>query len=153
MLWVCRQHGGTDEPDTGDWDAICATTSISGFFEILFHEVASFSLPAEVITSEMEDSIQQVRTGWRGNRELGTEIRVVSCVETTDFPTYCSWETHGLPGIKVKCASNLAYAGQLGHVAFRHGRLECWFLGEADQQLFARIWKKIIGKDLVFGPC
>jgi hypothetical protein len=153
MLQVCLQHGAPDEPATGDWNAICATPTIAGFFEVLFHEVANFSLPGEVITAETEDSIKQVRTGWRGSRELGTEIIVVSCVETTDFPTYCSWETHGLPGMKVRWDYKLEYAGQLGHVAFRHGRLECRFQGPAEQRLFAGIWKKEIGKDPVFEPC
>ena len=153
MLQVCLKHGAPDEPDTGDWDAICATPSIAGFFEVLFREVANFGLPGEVVTSETEDSVQQVRTGWRGTSELGTEIRVVSCVETTDFPTYCSWETHGLPGMKVRWDYKLEYAGQLGHVAFRHGRLECQFQSPSEQQHFAEIWKKTIGKDLVFEPC
>ncbi len=153
MLRVCLKEGAPDEPDSGDWDAICAAPSISGFFGVLFQEVAHSILPGEVITSETEDFVQQVRTGWRGNRELGTEITVVSCVETTDFPTYCSWETHGLPGMKVRWDYKLEYAGQLGHVAFRHGRLECWFLGTDDQQRFSEIWKKVIGKDLVLEPC
>ncbi|HET6844147.1 MAG TPA: hypothetical protein VFK06_21075 [Candidatus Angelobacter sp.] len=136
------QHGTPDEPDTGDWDAICSTPSISGFFEMLFHEIAGCTLPGEIVTSEEEDSIRQIRQGWRGDRKLGVEIRVVSPVETSDLPVYCSWETHGLPGMKIKWDYKLDYAGQLGHVAFRHVRLEGDFDSAAGQQRFAVVWKK-----------
>jgi hypothetical protein len=150
MLHVRLKSGAPDEPDTGDWNAICATPSIRGFFEILFHEVAGFSLPAEVVTSDTEDDVRRTQTGWRGSRELGAEIKVVSCTETTDLPTYCWWETYGLPGMKIKWNYSLEYAGQLGHVAFRHGALDCEFAMAVDQQRFAGIWKKAIGKEPVF---
>ncbi len=150
MLYVRLKSGAPDEPDTGDWNAICATPSISGFFQILFSEVAGFSLPGEVVTSDTEDDIRRVQMGWRGSRELGVEIKVVSCTETTDLPTYCWWETHGLPGMKIKWEYKLDYAGQLGHVAFRHVALNCEFATAAHQQRFAAIWKKEIAKEPVF---
>jgi len=150
MPHVQLKSSAPDEPDTGDWNAICATPSISGFFEVLFHEVASFSLPGEVVTSDTEDDIRRTQTGWRGSSELGVEIRVVSCTDTTDLPTYCWWKTHGLPGMKIKWEYSLEYAGQLGHVAFRHGALECEFATAADQQRFAAVWKKAIGKEPAF---
>jgi hypothetical protein len=152
MLHVRLKSGAPDEHSTGDWNAICATPSISGFFEILFHEVAGISLSGEVIASDTEDDIRRTQTGWRGSGELGVEIKVVSCTETTDLPTYCWWETHGLPGMKIKWEYQLEYAGQLGHVAFRHGALDCEFATAADQQRFAAIWKQEIGKEPVFEP-
>src|SRR5690348_7877010 len=101
MLHVRLKEGAPDEPDTGDWDAICATPSIDGFFTLLFREVADFGLPAALTVSETEDDIHRVQKGWRGDARLGVEITVVSCTETTDLPTYCTWESHGLPGMTV----------------------------------------------------
>ncbi len=62
------KDGAPDEPDTGDWDAICATPRVGNFFVILFKEVAGFDLPEPVIESDSEDAIRHVRTGWRDNR-------------------------------------------------------------------------------------
>jgi hypothetical protein len=36
------KEGAPDEPDIGDWDAICATPRIDDFFATLFKEVADF---------------------------------------------------------------------------------------------------------------
>ncbi len=144
------KSGAPDEPDTSDWNAICATPSPSGFFAALFHEVAGLGLPEAVITGEQEDDVRRIQTGWRGSQALGAEIVQISCTETSDLPTHCTWETHGLPGMKVKWAYDLEYAGQLGHVAFRHGRLECEFDGADDERRFAEIWRKVIGKEPIF---
>jgi len=153
MLHWRLKEGAPDEPDTGDWDAICATPSPDAFFATLFHEVAGFGLPAAVITSENnEDPVRRILTGWRGTKELGAEITEVTCPETTDLPAYCYWETHGLPGMQVKWDYALEYAGQLGHVAFRHLRLECTFDSEADAERFREIWRRVIGKEPVFEP-
>ena len=152
MLHVRLKSGAPDEPDTSDWDAICATPSIDAFFATLFHEVANFGLPAAVITSEEGDDIRQIQTGWRGSEALGAEITQISCTETSDLPTSCTWETHGLPGMKIKWEYKLDYAGQLGHVAFRHTNLECTFDSPADQLRFADVWRRVIGKEPVFEP-
>ncbi len=152
MLHLRLKEGAPDEPDTGDYDAICATPSPEAFFGLLFREVAGFSLPAAVITSETEDDIRRTQTGCCGSPALGVEVTVVTCTETSDFPVYCYWETHGLPGMTVKWDYALEYAGQLGHTAFRHTRLECTFDTLANQQRFAELWRRIIGKDPVFEP-
>ena len=144
--------GAPDEPDTSDWNAICAPGP-EAFFEKLFHEVGGFGLPASVVTSDnQDDPVRRVKTGWRGDKTLGAEITVVECPETSDFPVYCSWETHGLPGMTVKWDYALEYAGQLGHVAFRHRRLQCAFEGAADQERFSRIWHAVFGKMPRFAP-
>src|SRR5712691_11786939 len=39
MQHLRLKDGAPDEPDTGDWDAICATPRIGDFFTILFKEV------------------------------------------------------------------------------------------------------------------
>ncbi len=114
------KDGAPDEPDTSDWDAICATPRIDDFFVILFKEVADFKLPDPVIESDIEDSVQHIRVGWRGSKALGAEVTVVNCTETSAFPVYCDWETFGLPGMKVRWEYALEKAGQLGHVAYRH---------------------------------
>jgi|GEM_PF-1271577 len=150
MQHLRLKDGAPDEPDTGDWDAICATPRIGDFFAILFKEVADFDLPEPVIESEIEDPIRHVRTGWRGSKELGAEVTVVDCPETSDLPVYCDWETFGLPGMKVKWQYALEKAGQLGHVAYRHRKLECTFDGAAGQQRFAEIWRRVIGKTPLF---
>lgn len=152
MPRVRLKSGAPDEPDTSDWDAICATPSVDDFFATLFHEVANFGLPAAVTISEEEDDIRKIQEGLRGSQALGVEITVVTCTETSDLPTVCTYETRGLPGMRVKWVYKLDYAGQLGHVAFRHVRLECEFDGPADEQRFAGIWRKVIGKEPVFEP-
>ncbi len=146
------KDGAPDEPDTGDWDAICATPRIDDFFAALFKEVAGFNLPAPVIESEEEDSVRHVRVGWCGSKTLGAEVTVISCTETSAFPVYCDWETFGLPGMKVRWQYALEKAGQLGHVAYRHQKLECTFESSADQQRFAEIWRRHIAKTPVFEP-
>ena len=150
MLHLRLQSGAPDEPDTSDWDAICATPSVEGFFATLFHEVANFGLPAAVIVSEEEDDIRKIQKGLRGSQALGVEITVITCTETSDLPTLCTYETRGLPGMKVKWNYKLDYAGQLGHVAFRHASLECTFDSAAEQQRFADVWRRVIGKEAVF---
>ena len=152
MLHLRLKDGAPDAPDTGDWDAICATPRIGDFFAILFKEVADFDLPAPVIESDGGDAVQRVRIGRRGSETLGAEITVVDCPETSAFPVYCTWETFGLPGMKVKWEYALEKAGQLGHVAYRHRRLECTFDGPADQQRFSEIWRRHIGKAPTFEP-
>ena len=66
------------------------------------------------------------------------------------LPVYCTWETYGLPGMKIKWQYALEYAGQLGHVAFRHIQLECMFESPSDQERFSAIWSRVIGKDPQF---
>jgi hypothetical protein len=146
------KDGAPDEPDTGDWDAICATPGIEAFFALLFREVADFSLPAPTIESDEEDSVRQVRVGLYGARALGAQVTVISCTETSDFPDICKWETFGLPGMKVKWDYALEKAGQLGHVAYRHRKLECAFETPAAQQQFVDLWRRHIGKTPVFAP-
>ncbi len=146
------KDGAPDEPETGDWDAICATPRIEAFFAILFKEIADFSLPNLVIESDTEDSVQHVRVGWCGSEVLGAKVTVVNCTETTAFPVYCDWETFGLPGMKVRWEYALEKAGQLGHVAYRHRKLECTFEKSTDQQRFTEIWRRHVGKAPVFEP-
>jgi hypothetical protein len=152
MQRVRLKDGAPDEPDTGDWDAICDAPGIGDFFAILFKEVADFDLPAPVIKSDQEDSVRRVRIGWHGDRALGAKLRVVNCTETSAFPVYCTWETFGLPGMTVRWEYALEKAGQLGHMAYRHQNLECTFDSSADQERFAEIWRRHIGKTHVFEP-
>ena len=58
-------------------------------------------MPEAKVVSEEEDTIRRIQTGWRGSQELGAQITVVTCTETTDLPVYCTWETFGLPGMKL----------------------------------------------------
>src|SRR5271169_2408141 len=152
MQHLRLKDGAPDEPDTGDWDAICATPRIGDFFALLFKEVAGFDLPAPVIESDQEDSVRHVRVGWHGDQAFGAGVMVVNCTETSAFPVYCNWETFGLPGMKVRWDYALEKAGQLGHVAYHHHKLECTFGTPADQLRFAQIWRPHIGKMPVFEP-
>lgn len=150
MLHFRLKDGAPDAPDTGDWDAICSTPSPDGFFSQLFREVSGAGLPEAKVVSDEADDTHRLQIDWRGSPELGTEIRVVTCTETSDFPVYCTWETHGLPGMQVKWNYALEYAGQLGHTAFRHVNLECTFDGPGDQQRFVAVWRTVIGKEPQF---
>jgi hypothetical protein len=119
---------------------------------MLFKEVANASLLESTVTSETEDSVRRIRTGWSGDRALGLEVTVIECTETTAFPVYCRYETHGLPGMTVKWNYALHYKGQLRHVVHRNGDLECAFDSEADRERFAAVWLRAIGKGPVFEP-
>ena len=113
-------------------------------------DVANFSLPDAKVVAEDEDSVRRTQTGWRGGPALGAQIIVLTCTETTDLPVYCTWETYGLPGMQIEWQYALKYAGQLGHVAFRHIQLQCMFESPSDQERFSAIWRRVIGKEPQF---
>jgi hypothetical protein len=145
-------EGIPDEPDTGDWDAICDGPSIEGFFGTLFQAVAGKPMPDLADVSETEDAEARVRTGWYGDRSFGAQVTVTNILESTMFDVRCRWETFGLPGMKATWQYSLAFAGQLGHVAYRHGWLQCRFESPADQARFAEVWRKVIAKEPRFAP-
>jgi len=146
--------GIPDEPGTGDWDAICKQPSIEGFFATLFRDVAHTALPSlrDQMEEEDEDEEVRVRTGCYGDSDFGVDVKTVQILESSMFDLRCRWETHGLPGMKVMWEYSLEYAGQLGHVAYRHNKLECRFDSPADSKKFAQVWLKAIGKPPRFAP-
>lgn len=152
MLHVRLTGGAPDEPDEDDLDAIGAGPRPGMFFAMLFKAVAGVALPETAVTSETEDDIRRVRTGWGGDAALGLEVTVVECTETTAFPTYVYYTTHGLPGMTVKWNYELHYKGQLGHVVYRHGIVECTFEGAADERRFADVWRRAVDKEPAFEP-
>ncbi len=149
MLQMRLASGAPDEPDTGDWDAICATPGPRTLFATLFHEIAG-GLPEPSPALVSEDDTHRVHTIWFGSDAFGTKVTEIESPETTAFPMYCTWETFGVPGMKVTWKYSLEHAGQLGFAAFRHGKLECTFDTIADQQRFTSIWERVIGKVPVF---
>jgi hypothetical protein len=142
-------HGAPDEPDTGDWDAICKTPGPRQLFVALFHEISG-GLPKQLPEQVCEDDARRVHKIWFGDESLGIEVTETESSETTAFPMFCKWETFGLPGMKVVWNYSLEFAGQLGFAAFRHGSLICNFETEADRQRFSNIWYRIIGKAALF---
>ena len=145
MTLMRLTEGGVHEPDTSDWDDICDSVGPDAFFDMLFREVGGVALPAAEITDETEDDIQRVRKGRRGTAAIGARIEQRECTETTDLPTYCRWETYGLPGMTVTWRYALEYAGQLGHVAFRHVELLADFEGPAALERFSEVWRRVFG--------
>jgi hypothetical protein len=145
-------EGMPDEPGTGDWDAIGASPSIEEFFCTLFLDVTHKPLPDLTSNVEREEDETRVRTGWYGSQAFGAEVEVVQILESSTFAVRCRWETHGLPGMKLTWQYALDYAGQLGHVAYRHRRLVCRFDNEAVRNQFALVWQKAMGKTPVFAP-
>src|SRR5262249_15978831 len=144
--------GAPDEPDSSDWDALCAgNPSPQQLFVALFDRIAR-GLPDQQPTALDEDDTHRVHTIWFGNRDYGIKVTEIASVETTDFPMLCTWETFGLPGMTVVWRYALEYAGQLGHCAFRQRSLVCEFDGDAEQRRFAEIWQAVIGKVPVFAP-
>jgi hypothetical protein len=152
MTLMRLTEGGLHEPDASDWDDICDSVGPDAFFNMLFHEVGGVGLPAAEITEETEDDIQRVRKGRRGTDVIGARIEQRECTETTDLPTYCRWETYGLPGMTVTWRYSLEYAGQLGHVAFRHGELLADFEGPAARERFSELWRRVFGVAPTFAP-
>jgi len=104
--------------------------------------------PAEV----SEDETHRVHSIWFGSDASGVHVTETESPETTAFPMFCTWETFGLPGMKVIWNYSLEYAGQLGYAAFRHGKLVCNFDSSTDEQRFAEIWQRVIGKTPKFDP-
>ncbi len=140
MLRMHLTNGAPDEPDTGDWDAICAAPGPRQIFAALYLELAHVGLPESTAMEVSEDEIHRVNTIWLGTNLLGVKVTEIESPETTAFPMYCTWETFGLPAMKVIWKYSLEKAGQLGYVAFRHEKLECTFDTVADQLRFAEIW-------------
>src|SRR5262249_48372360 len=119
--------GAPDEPDSSDWDALCAgNPSPQQLFVALFDRIAR-GLPDQQPISLNEDHTHRVHTIWFGDHRYGIKVTEIASVETTDFPMGCTWETFGLPGMTVVWRFALAYAGQLGHCAFRQRELVCDF--------------------------
>jgi hypothetical protein len=152
MTLMRLTEGGLHEPDRDDWNDVCATVGPQKFFEALFHEVGGLGLPAAEITDESEDDIQRLRKGKRGTEVMGARIEERECTETSDFPTYCRWETYGLPGMSVTWRYALEHAGQLGHVVFRHGELLADFEGPAALERFNEVWRRVFGVVPTFEP-
>lgn len=150
MAWVNLAGGGPDEPDTGDWDTICSTPGPRQIFAALFEALAPPGMPARTTTEVSEDETHRVHTIWLGTNALGVKITEVESPETTAFPMYCTWETFGLRGTKVIWKYSLEKAGQLGYSAFRNENLKCSFDSPFDQQRFAEIWQRTLGKVPVF---
>ena len=151
MLHLQLTSGAPDEPDTGDWGAVCNTPGPGSLFKALFSELSS-GLPEASPAELREDETHRVHTIWLGSEACGVRVTETESVETTALPMYCIRETFGLPGMKVIWNFKLEYAGQLGYVAFRHEKLVCTFDTPADERRFAEIWQSVIGKTPQFGP-
>lgn len=150
MAWMLLTNGAPDEPDTGDWDAICSTPGPRQIFAALFEDLAPDGMPERTMTEVSEDETHRLHMIWLGTNVLGVKVTEVESPETTAFPMYCTWETFGLKGTKVIWKYSLEKAGQLGYSAFRNGILKCSFDAPADQQRFTEIWQRTIGKVPVF---
>jgi hypothetical protein len=152
MLQLRLTEGAPDQPDAGDWDAICDTPGPRQVFDALFQDLVGRGLPAETSHSVSEDDTHRVHTIWCGTDKLGLKVTEIESPETSALPMYCTWQTFGLPGMSIVWNYSLEYAGQLGYVAFRHGRLECSFGSDADLQRFVGLYQAAIGKTPVFAP-
>jgi len=138
--------GGPNEPDTGDWNALCGESpGPHALVPALFGELAG-GLPERAPTETSESDSHRVHTIWFGDDKFGVKVTEIESPETTAFPMSCTWETFGLPGIKLTWTFNLEYAGQLGYCAFRHQALVCRFDAPADEQRLSAIWQRVIGK-------
>ncbi|MBI3514050.1 MAG: hypothetical protein HY060_08320 [Proteobacteria bacterium] len=143
--------GAPDEPDTGDWDAICDTPGPRRVFVALF-EQSGVDPVVPTSTAVSEDETHRVHTIWCGSDRLGVKVIEIASPETTAFPMLCTWETFGLPGLKLIWQYSLEKAGQLGYAAFRHAALICEFDSEADRRRFTELWQQALGKTPVFEP-
>lgn len=143
--------GAPDEPDSGDWDALCATPGPNALIAALFSEFAS-GLPDAAPAAVADDGNHRVHTIWLGSEACGVRVTETESPVTTMLPMYCTWETFGLPGIKAIWDFKLDHAGPLGYVAFRHLALVCDFATLADQRRFAAIWQGVFGRIPAFDP-
>jgi hypothetical protein len=145
MRTVRLSGGMPDEPDTGDWDALCSTPGPHQLFAALFADLAS-GLPDRSTDKAGETDTHRVHTIWFGDEALGVQVTETESIETTAFAMYCRWETFGLPGVKAVWRYALDRAGQLGYCAFRHRELVCDFDTSGDERRFCDIWRRVIGK-------
>jgi len=150
MFWMLLTDGAPEEPDTGDWDALCATPGPQQVLAALFQELGHIGLPRSTSTEVNEDETHRIHTIWLGTNMLGVKVTEIESPQTTAFFMYCTWETFGLVGMKLIWKFKLDRAGQLGYCAFRHEKLECAFDTVEDQQRFSEISQRIIGKVPIF---
>jgi hypothetical protein len=143
--------GAPDEPDTGDYDALCATPGPRQVFAALF-EATVGGMPAQSPEQFSEDATHRIHVFWLGDQRCGVKVTEIESAETTALPMRCTWETFGLPGVTLTWRYSLERAGQLGYCAFRHDELTCEFATAADQQRFAALWQQVLGKTPAFAP-
>ena len=86
-----------------------------------------------------------VRRGLSGTSQIGYKWTERFPLETSDASVQVETDTHGLPGIEIVWTFRLRYAGQLGHCAFRHGRLEVRFATEDAKARFEESWAAVFG--------
>lgn len=143
--WLRLSGGIPPEPDTSDWDAVCAGPHVERFLAALLRELAGVEWGAAQITREVEDDEWRLQEAWHGSETCMFEVRVHTCRATSDIPVACVWRTRGVPGMELLWEYGLEKAGQLGHCAYRHGRLKCRFEDAAAQMAFENAWRQVIG--------
>ncbi|MDE2134569.1 MAG: hypothetical protein KGJ49_08215 [Alphaproteobacteria bacterium] len=142
--------GAPDEPDTGDWDAICATPGPQQVIAAAYRAFTGEPLPGKTSVSPEEDDVHRVHTIWLGTPQRGVKVTEIESVESSAFPMTCIWESHGWPGIGLVWQYKLEKAGQLGYSAFRHVNLEASCQAEHDVLKFAEVYEQVIGRKPAF---
>lgn len=152
MLHLRLSSGAPDEPDTGDWDAICATPGPRHVFAALFNALSGKDMPAPEFKDETESDVHRVHIFLGGDEAFGVKVTEIESAETSAFDMSCTWESFGLPGAKIIWKYGLEKAGQLGYAAYRHCSLVCDFASEKERDVFAQAWQKAVGKPAAFEP-
>ncbi len=70
MAWMLLANGAPDEPDTGDWDAICSTPGPRQIFAALFEELSSVGMPARTTTEVSENETHRVHRNFRAGNPV-----------------------------------------------------------------------------------
>lgn len=144
--------GGPDEPDTGDWNAICSAPGPQQVFAAACRVITGEALPDQTSIDSEQDDAHRVHTIWLGTPARGVKVMEIESVQSSAFPMICTWESHGWPGIKLVWQYKLEKAGQLGYSAFRHMWLEASIETDGDLQKFIDAYEQVIGRQPVFEP-
>lgn len=151
MRWLVLVEGIPDEPDPRDWEEIASFPTPLDFFNELFVSLCNIDTRKGRITEETKiPGDMRIVRGFQGAESVGFQWVEEECLETSMFPVHVEYDTYGLPSMEIRWRYRREYAGQLGHVAFRHSSLMARFDNEEALAQFQTIWCTVFGKTLVF---
>lgn len=147
--------GFPPEPGTG-WEELASTPGPLSLLDAVFSDFAEISVND---MARREDEAAAVQgEGWQTKRfvfeadGVGYRIDDRRSLETSALPAACTLETFGLEGLTLHWTYELELAGQLGHVAYRHGSFEAQCEDPATRARLEDIWQRVYGHRAVFSP-
>ena len=147
--------GFPPEPGTG-WEELAATPGPLSLLDAVFAEFARVNVNdmarREEDAAAHEGDGRQTRVFIFEKDGAGYRIEESRSLETSALPAECTLETYGLQELTIHWTYALEQAGQLGHVAYRHGRFEAQCGTAAARGRLEDIWQRVYGHPPAFSP-